>query len=80
MYTKYPCSLCEELKEELYPFKHRFVLEEIDITLAENKRWKKLYKYEIPVLFLENQFICKHKLNKDTLERNLIELERQWNL
>lgn len=78
LYTKHPCPLCDELKEQLEPFYHRVCFEEIDISLEENKRWKKLYQYEIPVLFLENRFLCKNRLNEDVLERNLSDLENEW--
>lgn len=80
LYTKHPCPLCDELKQELQPFYHRIQFEEVDITLQEDQRWKKLYQYEIPVLYLENRFLCKNRLNKDVLEKNLSDLEQEWNL
>ncbi|KAK7580185.1 hypothetical protein V9T40_000814 [Parthenolecanium corni] len=80
LYTKDPCPLCDVLKEELTPFSHRVTLEEVDIMASGNEQWKKLYGYEIPVLFLEGRFICKHKLNHTVLEENLNELEAEWQL
>lgn len=80
LYTKDPCPLCDVLKEELTQFSHRFTLEEVDIMESGNEHWKQLYGYEIPVLFLEGRFICKHKLNHMVLERNLNELEAEWQL
>ncbi len=71
--------MCEELKDELKLHKHRFSLHEVDISLPENKRWRNLYKFEIPVLFLEGKFICKHRLNENYLIRNLNEIEIEWN-
>ncbi|GLG97783.1 Uncharacterized protein GBIM_04470 [Gryllus bimaculatus] len=75
LYTKHPCSLCDTLKEDLKPFADRFLFQEVDIEAPENKRWKKIYRYEIPVLFLENQFLCKHKLDTCLLQHRLQQLE-----
>lgn len=78
LYTKYPCPLCDQLKSELKPFMHRCTIEEVDISQEKNIHWKKLYQYEIPVLFLESTFICKHKLNVNNLQRKLCEIEAEW--
>ncbi|XP_066999500.1 acetyl-CoA acetyltransferase, mitochondrial isoform X2 [Anabrus simplex] len=74
LYTKHPCSLCDVLKTQLQPFAHRFQFQEVDIEAVENKKWKKLYKYEIPVLFLEGHFLCKHRLDISLLEYRLNQL------
>jgi acetyl-CoA C-acetyltransferase len=54
---------------------HRVQLKEVDIEVPENVRFKELYRYEIPVLFLEGQYLCKNRLDVATLERRLHELE-----
>ncbi|XP_012151447.1 acetyl-CoA acetyltransferase 1 isoform X2 [Megachile rotundata] len=75
LYTKYPCPLCDILKDELVlRFSGRYRLQEVNITAPENERFFKLYKYEIPVLFLEGQFLCKHRLDSDLLEKRLQDL------
>lgn len=72
LYTKHPCLLCDILKDDLRSrFSGRYQLQEVDITAAGNERLFKLYKYEIPVLFLEGQFLCKHRLDSELLERRL---------
>ncbi|XP_047365306.1 acetyl-CoA acetyltransferase, mitochondrial isoform X2 [Vespa velutina] len=75
LYTKHPCPLCDILKDELHlRFANRYQLEEVDITALGNEAYLKLYRYEIPVLFLEGQYLCKHRLDSDLLERRLKEL------
>ncbi|XP_072584764.1 glutaredoxin-like protein C5orf63 homolog isoform X2 [Vulpes vulpes] len=39
LFTKDPCPLCDEAKETLEPYKNRFILQEVDITLPENSAW-----------------------------------------
>ncbi|XP_046835440.1 acetyl-CoA acetyltransferase, mitochondrial isoform X1 [Vespa crabro] len=75
LYTKHPCPLCDILKDELHlRFANRYQLEEVDITALGNEAYLELYRYEIPVLFLEGQYLCKHRLDSDLLERRLKEL------
>lgn len=69
LYTKNPCPLCELLKEELAPFEGQFVLEQVDIE--ENEQFRKLYRYEIPVVFLNGRFLCKHRVDIKQFERRL---------
>ncbi|XP_033341107.1 acetyl-CoA acetyltransferase 1 isoform X2 [Megalopta genalis] len=75
LYTKHPCPLCDVLKHELRTkFSGRYQLREVDITAPGNERFLELYKYEIPVLFFEGQFLCKHRLNSELLEKKLTDL------
>lgn len=75
LYTKEVCPLCDVLKDELQSkFSGRYQLETIDITAPGNEHLKKLYRYEIPVLFLEGQYLCKHRLDVDLLEKRLSSL------
>ncbi|XP_040478455.1 glutaredoxin-like protein C5orf63 homolog isoform X2 [Ursus maritimus] len=39
LFTKDPCPLCDEAKDILEPYKNRFILQEVDITLPENSAW-----------------------------------------
>ncbi|XP_035794126.1 glutaredoxin-like protein C5orf63 homolog, partial [Anopheles albimanus] len=77
LYTHNHCSLCDELVEQLEAqFAGRYRLEKVDITRKENVKYLRLYRLDIPVLFLNGQFLCMHRLNVDLLERRLQELER----
>lgn len=57
--------------EELEPYKDRIIIEKVDISQKENLRWLRLYRHDIPVLFLNGQFLCMHRLNKDLLDKRL---------
>ncbi|OXB71933.1 UNVERIFIED_CONTAM: hypothetical protein H355_006922, partial [Colinus virginianus] len=71
-----PCPLCDEAKEVLEPYKKRFILQEVDITLPENSTWYNKYKYDIPVFHLNGKFLMKHQVDIQKFEEQLTELER----
>lgn len=75
LYTRDPCPLCDELKEELKPYTNRFHFKTVDISKKDNVRYLRLYRYEIPVLFLDGFYLCKHKLDHQLLEQRLKNLE-----
>ncbi|XP_043916728.1 glutaredoxin-like protein C5orf63 homolog [Protopterus annectens] len=77
LFTKHPCPLCEEAKEALQPYKHKFVLQEVDITLTENSVWYNKYKYDIPVFHFNGHFLMKHRVNFQLLEEHLKKWEQQ---
>ncbi|KAL4617683.1 glutaredoxin-like protein C5orf63-like [Arapaima gigas] len=76
LFTKDSCPLCDEAKQELQPFKHRFLLQEVDITLPENTVWYERYKYDIPVFHLNGQFLMMHRVNTTVLEKRLGRIEQ----
>lgn len=77
LYTHDNCSLCDDLVEELEArFSGRYTLQKVDITKKENLKFLRLYRLDIPVCFLNGQFLCMHKLNGDLLERRLNEIEK----
>lgn len=55
----------------------RYRLEKVDITRKENVRYLRLYRYDIPVLHLNGQFLCMHRLNRGLFEKKLAELEEK---
>lgn len=76
LYTKYPCPLCDEAKEILMKscLWNRFIWNEVDIRLPENKKWFGLYRYEIPVFHLNGKFLMKHRVDLQHLECSLNKL------
>ncbi|XP_053911072.1 glutaredoxin-like protein C5orf63 homolog isoform X1 [Cuculus canorus] len=72
-----PCPLCDEAKEALEPYKGRFILQEVDITLSENSVWCDKYKYDIPVFHLNGKFLMKHRVDIQKFEDQLMKMELQ---
>ncbi|XP_060617976.2 glutaredoxin-like protein C5orf63 homolog [Anolis sagrei] len=77
LFTKNPCPLCDEAKAVLEPYKHKFLLQEVDITLPDHSSWFEKYKYDIPVFHLNGQFLMKHRVDIKELEKRLLALEFQ---
>ncbi|XP_060558105.1 uncharacterized protein LOC132718427 [Ruditapes philippinarum] len=71
LFTKEGCTLCDIAVEALKPHMHRFVLKEVDIELPENEKWYEMYKYDIPVFHIYEEFLFKHHVDFDALERGL---------
>ncbi|RZC27679.1 hypothetical protein BDFB_014849 [Asbolus verrucosus] len=42
-----------------------------------NVRWLRLYRYEIPVVFLNGEYLCKHALDELLLEQRLKAIENR---
>lgn len=75
IYTHDHCSLCDDLVEELeMNFHGSYQLEKVDITKKENLKYLQLYRLDIPVCFLNGQFLCMHRLNGDLLSKRLNEI------
>lgn len=74
MYTKQQCQLCDELVQELSPFMNRLQFEKVDITKPENREYFKRYRYDIPVLHINGEFLCMHRLDAKLLDSKLNEL------
>ncbi|ESP05642.1 hypothetical protein LOTGIDRAFT_152507 [Lottia gigantea] len=77
LYTKDPCPLCDEAKEKLKPFEHRYIFEQVDITAEGNETFHKLYRYDIPVFHFNGEFLMKHRADTDFMEKVLKDYEKK---
>ncbi|RIA87753.1 thioredoxin-like protein [Glomus cerebriforme] len=73
LFTSKSCSLCVDAKHAIKQVQKRvpFDFEQKDIKAPENSNWFEKYKYDIPVLHLNNQFIFKHRIEQNELEETL---------
>jgi glutaredoxin len=61
MYSKTDCPLCDEAKEKLRPLLGRVRFQEVDITSPQNKHLFGRFRYEIPVIHYNGEFLMKNK-------------------
>jgi hypothetical protein len=52
-----------------------FEIKEIDISQKGNEKFFELYKYDIPVILVNDKEICRHKINETHLRKALNENE-----
>jgi glutaredoxin len=70
IYSKKDCHLCEEAKAILSRYASASVsLEEIDIET--NPELYEKYRYEIPVIFLDDRKLFKYRVDEKKLRRAL---------
>ncbi|KAL7738724.1 hypothetical protein ACLKA6_001060 [Drosophila palustris] len=76
LYTKEPCPLCDDLVAQLERnFAGEFELKKVFIDRKENVRYLRLFRHDIPVLFLNGQFLCMHRLNEEVLRERLVAIK-----
>ena len=71
LYTRKGCHLCDEAKAQMAPLLREFGarLREVDIDADEKLR--ALYDIEVPVIFLGDRKIAKHRLDLAQFRRQL---------
>ena len=60
------------LNLDLISFSFQFLYEERYIDLPSNRHWYDLYKYDIPVIHLNQRYLMKHKVDEELLKKALI--------
>lgn len=55
----------------------QFVLQQVDISLPENRQWWDKYKWDIPVFHLNGRFVMKHGVDATLLDKLLQDVEKQ---
>ena len=76
LYRRAGCHLCEEVKGKIAPLLREFglALEEVDVdTDAELKA---RFGEEVPVLFLDDRKVAKHRVDVGRLRRSLESAQR----
>lgn len=71
--------LCFSFVDLPFSFTFQYQLEKVDITLPENKRWYKMYRFDIPVFHLNNKFLMKHRVDHEKLNSELLKFEEPGN-
>ncbi len=71
LYTRAGCHLCEKAKAQMAPLLREFgaTLREVDIDADPALR--ELYTNDVPVVFLGDRKVAKHRVNLEQLRRQL---------
>ena len=74
--TKEECQLCDIAKEQIMTNLDKRLLakirvKEIDITEDGNEDLYDRWKWEIPVFYLEDKFLCKNRIDLELLKERI---------
>ena len=64
-FTKSDCALCDEMKERMQSILPLVNFVEIDITKPEHRQYFGMYRYEIPVVKLDDEKLVMRNRNID---------------
>jgi len=73
LFTKEGCTLCDKVKDVLTSIKEDepHTLEAVDITDPEHEMWWSKYKYDIPILHINDKYWVKHRLDEAQAKEGL---------
>jgi len=71
--TKNNCQLCDEAKDLIDTeldknLLSKIIIQEVDITDSGNEKLYDRWKWEIPVFYLEDKYLCKNRIDIGLLE------------
>lgn len=75
LFTKHGCTLCDKVKDVLESVRddHPHSLYAVDITDDDKEQWFAKYKYDIPVLHINDVYWTKHRLSSEDAIAGIIE-------
>jgi glutaredoxin len=71
IYSKPGCHLCDEAKEAIQRVTKRLPIEIEVINIEEDPELLNQYRYDIPVIFLDDRKIFKYRVDEEKLKRIL---------
>ncbi|KAJ2354829.1 hypothetical protein IWW50_006050 [Coemansia erecta] len=73
MFTHNRCQLCVDAKEALEHVRRQvpFDVTEVDIKKPGNEKWFDEYKFDVPVIHVNDEFLLWHRVNIDDTVQKL---------
>ena len=71
IYSKPDCHLCDEAKEVIQRVTKRLHIEIEVIDIQKDPELYDQYRYDIPVIFLDDRKIFKHRVDEEKLKKLL---------
>ena len=73
LYTKINCPLCDEVKGHLDESRFKEIINLTLVDILADKNLFEKYKYEIPVLVVNGQFVARGKISPEVIDLKLEE-------
>src|ERR1700680_534150 len=77
LYTRPGCHLCDEAKLQMAPLLAEFGARLREVNIDADPELRKLYNLDVPVIFLADRKIAKHRLDPGQVRRQLVEARRR---
>jgi len=71
LYTRAGCHLCDEAKAQITPLLREFAAELREVDIDQDPALRAEYDYDVPVIFLGDKKIAKHRVDLAQLRRQL---------
>jgi glutaredoxin len=71
LYTRAGCHLCEEAKAQMAPLLLRFGARLREVDIDRDPLLRAQYDYDVPVIFLADRKVAKHRVDLGQFERQL---------
>jgi len=77
LYTRPGCHLCDEAKLQMAPALAEFGARLREVNIDADPELRELYNLDVPVIFLADRKIAKHRVDPGQFRRQLAEARRR---
>src|SRR2546428_4147278 len=77
LYTRPGCHLCDEAKLQIAPLLAEFGVRLREVNIDANPELRERYNADVPVIFLADRKIAKHRVDQKQFRRQLLEARRR---
>jgi glutaredoxin len=77
IYTRPGCHLCDEAKLQMAPLLAEFGARLREVNIDANPELRELYNLDVPVIFLAERKVAKHRIDPAQFRRQLSEARRR---
>ena len=77
LYTRPGCHLCDEAKSQMAPLLAAFGGRLHEVNIDADPQLRELYNLDVPVIFLGDRKVAKHRVDSAQLRRLLVEARRR---
>ncbi len=71
LYTRKGCHLCEQAKAQMAPLLREFGARLREVDIDSDEKLRALYDVDVPVIFLGDRKVAKHRLDVAQFRRQL---------
>jgi glutaredoxin len=78
LYTRPGCHLCDEAKSQMAPLLAEFGARLREVNIDADPNLRELYNLDVPVIFVADRKVAKHRVDPAQFRRQLVEARRRY--